>query len=80
MATSPADVVLGPPPNVDHDHRISLAILALLVVAVVSLAVTYLVRWADDGPSSRVTPVTTTPTYQPAPSIHRLGPAQPEFS
>jgi hypothetical protein len=78
---SPADVVVGPPPKADRDHRVGLVLLAVLALAVVSMAVVALVQQFDDRrslPGPR-TPATTTPSYQPAPPIHRLGPAQPQF-
>lgn len=57
-----------------------LALLGLLAVVVLLLTAGLLLDPRDDGPTSGDTPSTTSPTYRPAPPMHRLGPAQPEFA
>src|SRR5581483_1962699 len=85
MATSPADVIVGPPPKAGHDREVAVAVVALFVLAIVALAV-LLVRTADDPSPARPATATTLPlsslttvTPRPAPPPLRLGPARPDF-
>jgi hypothetical protein len=78
LATSPADAVLAPTPDVGH-HEFVWLLLGLLAVAVLFVATQVLFEQADNGSPSRTTSRTTVVTYMPAPAPQRLGPARPEF-
>ena len=79
MATSSADAVLAPSPDIGHGHEFVWLLLGLLAVAVLYVGTQVLFEPADNGSPSRTTSRTTVVTYMPAPAPQRLGPAQPEF-
>lgn len=76
MATAPADVVLAPAPRVGHGHEGVLAVIGVLAVVAVFVA-TLLLDPREAGGPGRTSPISTSPTYQPAPPVHRVGPAVP---
>ena len=78
MATSSADAVLAPTPVVGHGHEILLAAVGLLAVLALFVAA-MLVDPREAGEASPTAPLATAPTYQPAPPVHRVGPAVPAF-
>jgi hypothetical protein len=71
--------VLVPNPRVEQGHEFLLAALGMLAVVALLVAAVLVDPAGDDAPS-RTTSRTTEPTYLPAPPIHRVGPAQPEFA
>ena len=79
MATSSADAVLAPTPEVGQGHEFVWLLLGLLAVAVLYVTTQVLFEPADSGAPSRTTSRTTVVTHLPSPPVHRLGPAQPEF-
>jgi hypothetical protein len=74
--TSSAGAVLVPTPKVAPGHEFLLAAFGMLAVVILLLAAVMVDPAGDDAPS-RTPSGTTEATYQSAPPIHRLGPAQP---
>jgi hypothetical protein len=80
MASSPAGVVIGPPPTFDERHTVLFAVLGVLAVAALTVATVVIEPGSGNRPSSR-SPSSEQPavTSPPAPPTIWLGPARPQF-